>query len=87
MSDYLRSIREGLAETVNQDLEDFADGAILTGYVVIAEWSTTDGQRWITKTAGDLNDEGPPVWTVEGWLWHALTTAQRDVDEAREEQE
>jgi hypothetical protein len=75
----LPKLREALQSTVNHEDEEF-DGAVLTGYVVIAEWAKPDGTRWLTKTAGDLNDEGPGVWTVKGWLYHALDTAQRDAD-------
>lgn len=81
MSYDLPQIRSALQRTINHDDEEF-DGAILTGYVVIAEWHKPDGSKWLTKTAGDLNDDGPPLWTVKGWLAHALETAQRDADEA-----
>lgn len=84
MSYDLPKLREALQATLNEDDEDF-DGAVITGYVVIAEWSASDGERWLSRAAGDLNDEGPPIWTVKGWLYHALDTAQRDADAARED--
>lgn len=71
MSYDLPKLREALQATLNQEDEEF-DGAVITGYVVIAEWSTADSSRWLTTTAGDLNDDGPPIWTVNGWLYHVL---------------
>ena len=83
MSEELRRIREALEGPVREYAE--VEG-VLTGFVVLAEWSAPDGQRWITKTAGDVNDEGPAIWTVKGWLYHALDTAQRDADRYADEQ-
>jgi hypothetical protein len=82
VSDELRHLREAIEPAIREhaDME-----GVLTGFVVIAEWSEPDGDRWITKTAGDLNDDGPPIWTVKGWLYHALDTAQRDADEATDD--
>lgn len=81
MSYDLPQLREALQQSINHDDPQF-DGAMLTGYVVVAEWAMPDGERWLTKTAGDLNDDGPSIWTVKGWLCHALETAQRDADAA-----
>lgn len=91
----LRRLRETLQEVIRDDdvaqqLEELADGAdapeselgVLTGYVVIAQWRGADGGEWLTKTAGDINDEPPAIWTVKGLLYHALDTAQRDADSA-----
>ncbi len=75
--EHLRDLREALEEHLPNDGESLG---LLTGYVVIAQFSEADGQVWLTKTAGDINDEGPPIWTVKGWLWHALETMQRDAD-------
>jgi hypothetical protein len=57
----------------------------LVGYTIVAEWAGIEGRRWLTHTAGDLNDEGPPIWTVKGWLCHSLDNADdRSVDEEDE---
>lgn len=84
MSDELREIREALEQPIRNYAD--LDGAMLVGWVVLGEWSDPEGERWITKTAGDVNDANPPIWTVKGWLYHALDTAQRDSDADSEEE-
>jgi hypothetical protein len=41
---------------------------ICTNYVLVAEWSTLDGEQWITREW----DERRPVWQRDGLLHHAL---------------
>lgn len=77
MSGHLSDLRSALQEHLPNDGDDLG---VLTGYVVVAQWSDGEGDIWLTKTAGDINDDGPPTWTVKGWLYHALETAQRDAD-------
>lgn len=83
---HLSDLREALQAHLPSETDGDSLG-VLTGFVVVAQWSAPDGDIWLTKTAGDINDEGPPIWTVKGWLFHALDTAQRDADEAREDQD
>lgn len=86
MSDGLAPLREALQDhlPVDEDEEDESLG-VLTGYVVLAQFSDADGREWMTRTAGTINDEGPSIWTVKGWLYHALDTVQRDADEEEEQ--
>lgn len=84
MGDVLNELREALQRVVG---DDAVPDKVLTGYIVVAEWSGADGERWLTQTAGDVNDEGPPVWTVEGWLWHALQSARETAAEPGEDDE
>jgi hypothetical protein len=71
-----RNLREALQGHLAAD----DDLGVLRKYVIVAEWTDGDGNEWITRTAGDLNDEAPSVWSVKGMLWHALETVQRDAD-------
>lgn len=78
----LSAVREALVEPLRESAAPSdIDGAVLTGYVVIAEWSDATGRKWITKTAGDINDDGPPTWTVAGWLKYAIDTVFDTGDE------
>lgn len=43
------------------------NGAVCTGWVVVAEWQDSDGRWWVTKwTDGNL-----PPWRADGLLYHA----------------
>jgi hypothetical protein len=79
VTDHLADLRTSLQEHLPNPGDDLG---VLTGYVVIAQWNAGDGSEWLTKTAGDINDDGPAIWTIKGWLYHALETAQRDADAA-----
>ena len=48
------------------------DVGVLTGYVVISQWTDDKGDEWMMTTAGDINDRGASVWAIKGWLNHAL---------------
>lgn len=59
-----------------------ADGALLTGYILVAEWVDPDGQRWLSRGAST----GTTSWQRAGWLHEALhnwpdnSTRDRDPD-------
>lgn len=59
--------------------------AVLISAVVVAEWMSPDGARWISRIAStNGGDETPPTWTTEGLLHHALHgdwTGEDDADE------
>lgn len=76
---HLGDLRDALQEHLPNDGDDLG---VLTGYVIVAQWSDASGDEWLTKTAGTINDDGPAIWQVKGWLYHALDTAQRDADNA-----
>lgn len=80
MSEYLAELRELLQDHLTTQ-EDCTELGVLRGYVVLAEWSDSDGLQWITSTAGDINDDAPAIWTVKGWLYHALEMDTRHHDE------
>lgn len=80
------SILPALREAI-QEMGGEEDLGVLRKYVVVAEWTDGDGNEWITRTAGDLNDEGPSIWAIKGMLWHTLDTIQRDADREDKEDE
>ena len=76
MSQHLEELRRALQDYVPSDPTE--DNGVLTGYIVVATWSTADGNEWITRTAGSINDTAPAVWTIKGLLQHALDRADED---------
>lgn len=76
---------EKLRHALQELLTPEDDLGVLRKYVVIAEWTDGDGNEWITRTSGDLNDEAASIWSVKGLLFHALDTIQRDADRDDEE--
>jgi hypothetical protein len=44
------------------------DGAILTGWVLVAEWLTPDGDRWLSRGWA----EGTTNWAAKGMHHEAL---------------
>jgi hypothetical protein len=65
--DDLEQVRQALQD----NLPDSQQCGVLTGYVVIAQWSDGDNE-YMTTTAGDINDRGANIWHVKGWLMYAL---------------
>lgn len=61
------------------------DGAVLVGWVTVAEWMSPDGERWITCASGESGGESAPaVWRSEGLLHHALNgdwSRAKDLDD------
>lgn len=45
-----------------------SDGPICTGWVLVTQWSTTDGQQYVSRYWDDVL----PVWQREGLLHYAL---------------
>lgn len=70
-----RSPQELLAEAIAASGPSVdAEGAMCTGWVVIAEWVGADGQYWMTHMA----DEQSPSWRTKGLLYNALHTPAGD---------
>lgn len=44
------------------------DGAILTGWVLVAEWMTPDGDRWLSKG----HAASVTAWSADGMYHEAL---------------
>lgn len=48
--------------------EEMPDGGVLTGWVLVAEWQGTDGNRWLSKLSGTaMGDKGLPLWHERGF--------------------
>jgi hypothetical protein len=45
-----------------------AEGAILTGWIVVAEWMAQDGERWLSKAYASAT----PQWTATGMIYEVL---------------
>lgn len=72
----LTDLRQLITEVASEDLD--SELGFLTGFVIVAEWAGKDGQRRLTATARDVNDDAPALWTVKGWLYQALDQADCD---------
>lgn len=55
-----------LARYVSADVDQ--PGAICTNWILVAEWSTADGQQFISR----FYDSDRPMWQHQGLLHHAL---------------
>lgn len=75
--DYRNSVREELHPAIqgtngfegSEDLE----GAILTGWAVVAEWAAPDGQQYMSYVSADATGERSlPVWRADGMLRYAV---------------
>lgn len=53
------------------DPEGILDG-VVTGWVLVTEWMTTDGGKWLSKTSADASGEKLPTWQERGYLHDAL---------------
>jgi hypothetical protein len=53
----------------NDDIE----GAMLKGWVTIAEWVAPDGERWLSVAAAGSSPADPaPDWQIQGYLFNIL---------------
>lgn len=64
--------REQLYETIQaqagveyENSESVPEGAVLTAFLVVAEWEDPGGDRWISKFSGDHGRDLPP-WRQRG---------------------
>lgn len=47
--------------------DDVPDSGVVTGWVLVAEWQGTDGNRWLSKVSGDASgSRALPQWTERG---------------------
>lgn len=47
-------------------------GAMLLGWVVVAEWMAPDGDRWLSRLSGTPQDRDAAEWQIQGYLTNAL---------------
>lgn len=79
MAETQRSRREILDEAFEEMSPTIADGegvAMCTGYVVLAEWSDSNGRIWMTTSTADRM----PSWRARGLLSEALADLDRAED-------
>jgi hypothetical protein len=67
-------IAEAIAST-SKDIDD--NGAMCTGWVLIAEWTDAEGAYWLRR----LSDETSPSWRTKGLLHDALYDWQKASDD------
>lgn len=63
-----------LAEAIQQSAstDDDLEGAVLMGWVLVAEFMAPSGQRWLSKVDGTVAGTGCPEWQSQGYLHNAL---------------
>jgi hypothetical protein len=59
--------REAMDEAISKHAAP-PEGAVLTGWVLVAEWATGDGGRALTRLSG----APMTLWAVRGFLHEAL---------------
>lgn len=57
------TLREQAYEFVQgtHDTDEDLEGAILVGFLIVAEWQAPDGERWLSKISGD-SSRALPAW-------------------------
>ncbi len=55
-------LRDRIFETLQASAAEDEDleGAMLLGFVVLAEWQAPDRERWLSKVSGDHSEPLPP---------------------------
>ena len=52
---------------------EVTESGLLLGYVVVSEWMTVDGDRYLSQESGTGHTgDSLPKWTVRGYLNEAL---------------
>jgi len=56
-------VREQVYELVQSSVsgDEDLEGAVLLGFLIVAEWQAPDGNRWLSKVSGDSSRE-LPAW-------------------------
>jgi hypothetical protein len=48
--------------------DEMPDAGVVTGWVMVAEWQGTDGNRWLSKLSSDASGERRlPQWVERGF--------------------
>lgn len=61
------------------ELTGAPEGSILTGFLLVAEWESPDGERWISKLSGDRARSLPP-WRERGMASEVIAGGWSDVE-------
>ena len=76
---------KALREAIQDNYPGAGELGLLTGYVLVAQFSDGEGDEWLATTAADINDQGASPWAVKGWLCHALDHVEFDAELGQEE--
>lgn len=76
-------LHESLQHTISLD-ENSPEGAMLVGWVSVAEWMAPDGGRWLSRMTGAADGEPLSTWQRQGYLHNALH-AEDEWDAVEEE--
>lgn len=68
-------LHDNIQHTVSLD-EDIPEGALLIGWIVIAEWMAPDGDRWLSRIDGGASSRALPAWQTQGYLHNSLHDAE-----------
>lgn len=64
-----------LAQAISHD-PPLSDGepveALLTKFVLVAEWMDADGNRWLTRRHGTGQGGGSTIWDAKGMMHEGL---------------
>lgn len=65
--------REQLFEAIQATAvtDDDIESSVLTGFLVIAEWTSPAGERWLSKVSGD-HTASLPAWRERGFAAEVL---------------
>lgn len=65
-----RSLESSVQKVVERDLDD--KGTMIVGWVLVAEFVDSNGQRALVTTSGGTSGDRPPEWQRDGYLVSAL---------------
>lgn len=71
------SVRKTLYDAVQGTIaidDDMPEGAVLMGFVLVAEWMAPDGVRWLSAIDSGPTDDALPEWQRQGYLHSELFT-------------
>lgn len=63
-------LRHAIASTRTGD--DELGEAVVVGYVVVAEWMTPEGVKWLSLDTGDAGGQPLERWQYQGFLHNVL---------------
>lgn len=76
MSDDTPTVRQRVHEVINEvtpwendnDDDPTPEHGVVTGWLLVAEWQSSDGLKWLSKLSGNaMGDNGLPGWTERGF--------------------
>lgn len=69
------TVRQHLHDSIQATIaldEELPEGAMLLGWVTVAEWMAPDGNRWLSRIDGNAQVNACPSWQTQGYLHNAL---------------